>query len=215
MRKRDSNTVPGPQVPTAAGRGEHQQQRGLKGPWVGGWWHGRVGRVRAGWCARWGREGDAWRGAGCEGGGGWFTRGCSPRGRAGSVWLEGLPCSPFAHARLRFFSRSAGPTRARRPPPRPRACSGSSACMLACSTERTSSPARLPAACLPRARLPAPRALLPRCGRAQTRVAARARPWALLMLQSACLHVRMLACRPERTRVRLRKHAQAWPCGSG
>ena len=125
--KRHSNTVPGPQVPTAAGRGEHQKERGLKGPWVGGWWHGRVGRVRAGWCARRGREGDAWRGAGCEGGGGWSTRGCSPRGRAGSVWLEGLPCSPFAHARLRFFSRSAGPTRARRPPPRPRACSGSSA----------------------------------------------------------------------------------------
>ena len=125
--KRHSNTVPGPQVPTAAGRGEHQQERGLRGPWVGGWWHGRVGRVRAGWCARWGREGDAWRGAGCEGGGGWFTRGCSPRGRAGSVWLEGVPCSPFAHARLRFFSRSAGPTRVRRPPPRPRACSGSSA----------------------------------------------------------------------------------------
>ena len=78
--KRHSNTVPGPQVPAGAGRRKHQQERGLKGPWVGGWWHGRVGRVRAGWCARRGREGDAWRGAGCEGGGGWFTRGCSPRG---------------------------------------------------------------------------------------------------------------------------------------
>ena len=45
--KRDSNTVPGPECPAGAGRGEHQASRG---PWVVG---GDVGRWgRAGWRTR-------------------------------------------------------------------------------------------------------------------------------------------------------------------
>ena len=101
--KRDSNTVPGPQVPAAAGRGKHQPEKRPQGGlgWVGGGMgEGACGAGAHGGAAR----ADAWRRGTVPG---WGKvgppRGCSPRGRAGSVWLEGVPCSPFAHARLRFF----------------------------------------------------------------------------------------------------------------
>ena len=103
VRKRDSNTVPGPQVPRGCwAREAPTRKEASRGPWVGGWWHGRGGV----WAGAHGgaARADAWRRGTVPG---WGKvgppRGCSPRGRAGSVWLEGVPCSPFAHARLRFF----------------------------------------------------------------------------------------------------------------
>ena len=91
-----------PSAPRLLGAGSTNKKRGLKGAlggWVVAWARGRVG-----WRARWGCEGGCVAsGHGARVGKVGPPRGCSPRGRAGSVWLEGVPCSPFAHARLRFF----------------------------------------------------------------------------------------------------------------
>ena len=88
-----------------------------RGPWVGGWWHGRGGVW--GWRARWGCDGRM-RGVGarCQGGG----RLVHPAGahRVGGQGLCGLRAcrAPFAHARLRFF---LGPQGQRACDDRPRA----------------------------------------------------------------------------------------------
>ena len=102
VRKRDSNTVPGPQVPRGCwAREAPTRKEASRGPWVGGWWHGRGGV----WAGAHGgaARADAWRRGTVPG----WGRLVHPAGahRVGGQGLCGLRAcrAPFAHARLRFF----------------------------------------------------------------------------------------------------------------